>query len=71
MTVTRVALILTAVGAGGFFILFAAILFTILRRPRIPDTGVHPAARLVWTLIPATVLAVVLGSLILTGRMAL
>ena len=71
MTITRAALFLTALGVGGFLLLFAATLATILRRPVTADAGVRPAARLVWTLVPAALLAVVLGALILTGRMAL
>jgi len=66
MTVTQ-----TALGVGVFLILFALTLATILGRPVTPDSGVRPAARLVWTLVPAALLALVLGSLILTGRLAL
>jgi len=71
MTITRAALILTALGVGVFLLLFAATLATILRRPVTSDSGVRPAVRLVWTLVPAALLAVLLGALILTGRMAL
>ncbi len=71
MTITQAAMILTAIGSGVFLVLLAATLATILRRPATPDSGVRPMASMVWTLVPAVLLAVVFGSLFLTGRMAL
>jgi len=69
MSIIQAALILTAVGVGIFLILLGVTLAAILRRPA--TAGVHPLARLVWTMVPALLLAVVLGSLFLTGRIPL
>lgn len=71
MSSTQAALFLTAVGVGLFLILLAVTLASILRRPMTEQMGVQPMARLVWTLVPAALLAVVLGSLILADRIAL
>lgn len=71
MSSTQAALTLTAAGVGLFLILLAVTLASILRRPMTEQMGVRPMARLVWTLVPAALLAVVLGSLILADRMAL
>ena len=71
MTLIEAALILTTLGVMVFALFFAVALSTILRRPVAADSGIHPAARLVWTLVPAALLALVLGALMLTGWLAL
>ena len=70
MSLSHVALAMTA-GTLAVFLLFQAVALAVaLRRPP-ASTKISLQARVTWTLVPLVTVALILGSLLATGRMSL
>jgi hypothetical protein len=70
VSLSHVTLAMTAGTLAVFLLLQAVALAVALRRPP-ASTKISLQARLTWTLVPLITVALLLGSLLATGRMSL
>jgi len=70
MSITDVALALTGISLAAFLLLQVAALLMALRRPA-GATDISTGARVLWTLVPLGTVALMFGSLLISGRISL
>jgi hypothetical protein len=70
MSLTHMALVLIGASLAVFSLLQVAALLMSLRRPA-AATGLSTGARLLWTVVPLGMIALLFGSLLISGRISL
>lgn len=70
MNLTDVAMVMIGCSLVGFLLLQAAALLMALRRPA-TDNQVSTGSRLLWTLVPLMMVALMFGSLLIGSRISL